>query len=70
MYRKEYLLPHRDAAWVLLHERITEQAEYCRGLVARAPEGFDLRSVQASLERLSEALQPHALAARRVIESG
>ena len=70
MYRKEYLLPHKDAAWVLLHERVTEQAEYCSGLAARAPEGFDLRSVDVSLEELSTALEPHALAGRRAIESG
>ena len=70
MYRKEYLLPHKDAAWVLLHERATEQAEYCRRLAARAPEGIDLSQIGASLEKLSAALEPNALASRRAIESG
>lgn len=69
MYRKEYLLPHRHAAWILLHERATGLAEHCRGLAARAPTGSDLASVGASLERLSDSLEPHALAGKRAIES-
>jgi hypothetical protein len=67
MYQKEYLLPHREAAWILLHERITEQADYCRALAGRAPAGFDLTSVQSSLEELSSVLEPHALASRRAV---
>jgi hypothetical protein len=70
MYQKEYLLPHKDAAWILLHERVTEEAGYCRGLADRAPEGVDLRSVGANLERLCAVLEPHALAGRRTLESG
>jgi len=69
MYRKEYLLPHRHAAWILLHERATELAEHCRRLAARAPAGSDLSSVGGSPERLSAALEPHALAGKRAIES-
>jgi hypothetical protein len=70
MYRKEYLLPHKEAAWVLLHERAAEQAAYCRDLGARAPGDLDLSSVGTDLEKLAAALEPHALAGRRAIESG
>jgi hypothetical protein len=52
-----------------LHERATELAEHCRRLAARAPAGSDLSSVGGSLERLSAALEPHALAGKRAIES-
>lgn len=69
MYQREYLLPHRHAAWVLLHERSTELATYCRSLAERAPAGCDLRSVQATLEELSSTLEPHSLASRRALES-
>jgi len=69
MYHREYLLPHRHAAWVLLHERLTELGQYCRGLAGRAPEGIDLRSVQTSLEELSATLEPHSLTSLRAMES-
>lgn len=62
MYRREYLLPHRHAAWVLLHERLTDLGRYCRELSGRAPAGLDLGAVQASLEEISAALEPHASA--------
>ena len=65
MYRREYLLPHRHAAWVLLHERLTDLGRYCRDLSAGAPPGLDLEAVQASLEELSSALEPHASAGLR-----
>lgn len=69
IYPREYLLPHRHAAWVLLHERSTEQAGYCRRLADRAPAGLDLRPVQSSLDGLAAALEPHALAGQKAIES-
>ena len=69
MYHREYLLPHRHAAWVLLHERSTELAEYSRVLADKAPAGFELKSVTASLGELSSALEPHALAGRKAMES-
>lgn len=69
MYPREYLLPHRHAAWVLLHERSTEQAAYCRALAAKSPPGFDLTPVQSALEGLSSALEPHALASQKAMES-
>jgi hypothetical protein len=69
MYPKEYLLPHKDAAWILLHERATEQTEYCRRLASRSPAEQELQLVGISLEKLSTELEPHALASRRAIGS-
>ena len=63
MYHREYLLPHRHAAWVLLHERLTELATYCRKLADRAPAGVDLKHIQSDLEELSRGLEPHARSA-------
>lgn len=65
MYQKEYLLPHRDTAWMLLHERATEQAEYCHRLARGVPAEQELQLVAISLERTSTALEPNALAGRR-----
>ena len=69
MYHREYLLPHRHAAWVLLHERSTELAAYSRGLADRAPAGFEMKPIVASLEKMSFSLEPHALAGRKAMES-
>ena len=68
MYPREYLLPHRHAAWVLLHERSTDLAKYCADL-SRDSARLDLGSVQGALDGLSAALEPHALAGQRAIES-
>ncbi|MDE1857964.1 MAG: hypothetical protein KGI26_02695 [Thaumarchaeota archaeon] len=68
MYPREYLLPHRHAAWVLLHERATELAKYC-GDLSRDSAKLDLGSVRVALDGLSSVLEPHALAGQRAIES-
>ena len=37
-YENDYLMPHREAAWALLEERIREAASFC-GLIGEiAPE--------------------------------
>jgi len=35
-YESDYLLPHRDAAWILLAERLREAAEFCERIRADA----------------------------------
>ena len=45
-YRTSYLLPHRHAAWVLMHERLLELAVYCARLGAPS-----VRSTRADDDR-------------------
>jgi len=65
MYPMEYLLPHRHAAWVLLHERLVELGSYCGELASKSPGEVDLHPVRDTFERLSATLEPHALAAKQ-----
>jgi CDGSH-type Zn-finger protein len=60
-YENDYLMPHRDAAWALLEERIREAANFC-GLVQEIGSG----SVADELETVRQALNDVAdsLAAR------
>jgi hypothetical protein len=59
-YESDYLLPHLDAAWLLLCERLTEAAAFAGRLVADAPEGRTaetLRTTSAALLRLAGMLR-------------
>jgi CDGSH-type Zn-finger protein/truncated hemoglobin YjbI len=60
-YENDYLMPHRDAAWALLEERVREAANFC-GLVQE----IGPRPVADQLEAVGEALDDVAdsLAAR------
>jgi hypothetical protein len=56
--RSTYLVPHRRAAWMVLHERLVELA----GFAGRIPEdgGPDLlTTVAAALSGLAQDLEPH-----------
>jgi hypothetical protein len=57
-YENDYLMPHRDAAWVLLEERIREAAKFC-GLVREiAPQSVadELRPVEEALSDVADSL--------------
>ena len=60
-YESDYLLPHREAAWVLLAERLDVAAEFCQQLVA--DQGRDLSAplapVGAALAGIVRALSAH-----------
>ena len=58
-YRTGYLLPHRHAAWVLMHERLLELSDYCARLIARPSAPAQLNQISENLRRLAGELEPH-----------
>ena len=58
-YRRGYLLPHRHAAWVLMHERLLELADYCARLSARPSAPAELTTIGENFRRLAGALEQH-----------
>jgi CDGSH-type Zn-finger protein/truncated hemoglobin YjbI len=59
-YESDYLMPHRDAAWALLTERLETAAVFCQ-TVAGAPEEASaaLDPVRAALADIAGALAAH-----------
>jgi hypothetical protein len=60
IYRTGYILPHHDAAWIVLHERLLELAAYC-GKVSdqQSPPPANLQAIRENLRRLAAVLEPH-----------
>ena len=58
-YRTSYLLPHRHAAWVLMHERLLELADYCARLSARPAAIAELTTIEENFRKLAGALEQH-----------
>ena len=57
-YENDYLMPHREAAWALLEERVREAANFC-GLIeeiAPAPVAGELAPVREALSGVADAL--------------
>jgi hypothetical protein len=60
IYQTGYLLPHHDAAWIVLHERLLDLASYCgklsdqQSLLER-----DLQPIRENFRRLAALLEPH-----------
>jgi hypothetical protein len=52
-YENDYLLPHRDAAWVLLAERIEEAGVFCESAV---PDLAELAPVREALRDIARSL--------------
>jgi hypothetical protein len=52
-------LPHRYAAWVIMHERLVELADFSAHLAANAAISQDLSAVAASLRQLGARLAPY-----------
>jgi CDGSH-type Zn-finger protein/truncated hemoglobin YjbI len=68
-YETDYLMPHRDAAWTLLVERMYTAAGLCRELTASLTGQLDpvlsaLREIAASLAEYLPASSPQARAAQ------
>ncbi|MBV9167391.1 MAG: CDGSH iron-sulfur domain-containing protein [Solirubrobacterales bacterium] len=62
-YENDYLMPHREAAWALLEERVREAANFC-GLVreiAAGPVAAQLAPVQEGLGDVADSLASHFL---------
>jgi hypothetical protein len=58
-YRTSYLLPHRHAAWVLMHERLLELSVYCARVGARPSAPPELTTIEESFRKLARALEQH-----------
>jgi hypothetical protein len=60
IYRTGYVLPHHDAAWIILHERLLELAAYCGKLNGQpsAPQA-DLKAIGENFRQLAGVLEPH-----------
>jgi nitrite reductase/ring-hydroxylating ferredoxin subunit len=58
-YRTSYLLPQRHAAWVLMHERLLELADYCARLGARPSAPAELAPIAEHFQRLAGTLEQH-----------
>jgi CDGSH-type Zn-finger protein/truncated hemoglobin YjbI len=59
-YESDYVLPHREAAWILLTERIRQAADFCEPGAPCAPAVTDgLAQVQSSLAGIANALAAH-----------
>ena len=59
-YESDYVLPHREAAWILLTQRIRQAARFCEP-DAPCPAGISdgLTTVQASLIEIARSLEAH-----------
>src|SRR6266516_7252191 len=59
-YESDYVLPHREAAWVLLVERIRQAADFCEPGAPCAPAvGDGLAEVRTNLTGIADALVVH-----------
>jgi hypothetical protein len=58
-YRTSYLLPHRHAAWVLMHERLLELAVYCARLGALPSAPPELTTIEETFRKLGRALEQY-----------
>jgi CDGSH-type Zn-finger protein len=63
-YESDYLLPHRDAAWALLTERLDTAAAFCQSVRSQAgPERAEIDAaldpVRAALTEIARALAAH-----------
>ena len=58
-YRTSYLLPHRRAAWVLMHERLLELAVYCGSAGARPSAPPELMAIEETFRKLARTLEQH-----------
>jgi CDGSH-type Zn-finger protein/truncated hemoglobin YjbI len=59
-YESDYVLPHREAAWILLVERLRQAADFCEPGAPCAPEIADaLREVRTGLTGIADTLAAH-----------
>ena len=59
-YESDYVLPHREAAWILLTQRIRQAARYCEpDAPCPAAIADGLATVQGSLVEIAQSLEAH-----------
>ena len=56
IYRSGNILPHRYAAWTILHERLLELATYCDSLIKQRGVPQDLASIGTNAHQLADKL--------------
>jgi hypothetical protein len=60
IYRTGYVLPHHDAAWIVLHERLLELSAYCGKLSGQQPSlQGSLQAIGENFRKLASVLAPH-----------
>ncbi len=60
MYREgSHPLPHRYGAWIIIHERLVELADFSAALKDHATLSSDLAAVEAALRELAARLAPY-----------
>ena len=52
-------LPHRYGAWMIIHERLIELADFCAALKSNASVSQDLAEVELQLRQLADRLAPY-----------
>ena len=68
-YESDYVLPHREAAWILLTERIRVAAAFCEpGVPCDPPVAGALDAVRSALNEIADALAVH-VPARAALET-
>ena len=65
-YESDYVLPHREAAWALLEERVREAANFCSRIseFAQAPVADQLAPVGEVLTGVADSLAVHSMTLR------
>ena len=59
-YESDYVLPHREAAWVLLVERLRQAADFCEPGAPCDPQVTEgLRQIRTNLTGIADALAVH-----------
>src|SRR5690242_19424450 len=59
-YESDYVLPHREAAWVLLVERLRQAADFCEPSAPCDPQVTEgLRQIRTNLTAIADALAVH-----------
>ena len=59
MYRREYILPHKHAAWMIVHERLLELSAFSHEIAKKQPSLTQLETVGDSLSHHADLLAPH-----------
>jgi hypothetical protein len=65
-YESDYLMPHREAAWTLLEERLREAAIFCEGVRSHGDPSLrrQLAPVQQALGEIADSLAAQGVAGR------
>ena len=60
IYRTGYMLPHRYAAWNVLHERFMELATFCAKLTTHPSAPKELAEIEQNIRKFASTLEQHS----------